>query len=124
MQLSPNFTLEEFSCHDGSPVPAHLMPNLRELVANLQILRDELGEPIHVNSGYRTPSYNKKVGGKPKSQHLQAKAADITVKSKTPKQLAAVIERLIKAGIMLNGGLGTYKGFIHYDVGPKRRWVG
>lgn len=123
MQLSPNFTLEEFNCHDGTAVPAYLMPNLRELVANLQILRDELGEPIHVNSGYRTPSYNKKVGGKPASQHLLARAADITVKSKTPRQLAAVIERLIKAGIMKQGGLGIYPGFVHYDVrGTKARW--
>ena len=123
MQLTTNFSLEEFHCKDGTKVPPEFMPNLRELVANLQILRDYIGEPIHVNSGYRTPAYNKKVGGKPLSQHLQAKAADITAKSYTPKQLAAVVERLINAGKLRFGGLGIYPGFIHVDTRKnKARW--
>lgn len=123
MKLSANFTTDEFKCHDGTNVPPELMPNVRELAANLQALRDYLGEPIHVNSGYRTPAYNKKVGGKPASQHMQAKASDITVKSKSPKQLAAVIEKLIAEGKMKQGGLGIYPGFVHYDVrGKKARW--
>jgi uncharacterized protein YcbK (DUF882 family) len=123
MQLTPNFYREEFDCRDGSKVPAHLMPNVRELAANLQILRNEIGEPIHINSGYRTPSYNKKVGGKPASQHLLAKAADITVKSKTPKQLAAIVEKMIKDKRLWFGGIGIYPGFLHLDVRrSKARW--
>jgi uncharacterized protein YcbK (DUF882 family) len=123
MQLTENFDLEEFACKDGTPVPTHLMANVRLLAYNLQVLRDYLGEPVHVNSGYRTPPYNAKVGGKKKSQHLLAKAADITVKSKTPKQLYAIIEKLISQGKMKQGGLGLYPGFVHYDVRPvKARW--
>lgn len=123
MKLTENFSREEFDCKDGTKVPAELMPNLRELVKNLQVLREDIGEPIHVNSGYRTPAYNKKVGGKPASQHLKAKAADITAKSFTPKQLAARIEKLIAAGKMKQGGIGIYPGFTHYDVrGTKARW--
>lgn len=123
MKLTENFSREEFDCKDGTKVPAELMPNLRELVKNLQVLREDIGEPIHVNSGYRTPAYNKKVGGKPASQHLKAKAADITAKSFTPKQLAARIEKLIAAGKMKQGGIGIYPGFTHYDVrGVKARW--
>lgn len=123
MKLTPNFDLEEFHCRDGTKVPPELMPNVRELAANLQILRDEIGEPVHINSAYRHKAYNKKIGGVPSSQHIQAKAADITVKSYTPKQLAAVVERLIKAGRMKQGGLGIYPGFTHYDVrGTKARW--
>ena len=123
MQLTKNFSLAEFNCHDGTPVPADLIPNVKELAKNLQVLRDEIKEPVRLNSGYRTPSYNKKVGGKPKSQHMLAKAADIVAKSYTPKQLAAVIERFIKAGKMKQGGIGIYPGFTHYDVrGTKARW--
>lgn len=123
MKLTENFSREEFDCKDGTKVPAELMPNLRELVKNLQVLREDIGEPIHVNSGYRTPAYNKRVGGKPASQHLKAKAADITAKSFTPKQLAARIEKLIAAGKMKQGGIGIYPGFTHYDVrGTKARW--
>jgi uncharacterized protein YcbK (DUF882 family) len=123
MQLTKNFTLEEFACKDGTPVPQGLRANVQELANNLQVLRDHIAAVLHVNSGYRTPSYNKKVGGKSKSQHLQAKAADITTKDKSPKQLAAIIEKLIKEGKMKQGGLGIYPGFVHYDIrGIKARW--
>lgn len=123
LQLTKNFNIVEFACHDGSPVPDELIPNVQELANNIQVLRDEIGEALHVNSGYRTPSYNKQVGGKPLSQHLKAKASDLTCKSLTPKQLAAKIEKLIAAKKMKQGGLGIYPGFVHYDIrGTKARW--
>jgi uncharacterized protein YcbK (DUF882 family) len=120
--MTKNFQLSEFACNDGTPVPAELVPNVEKLAVQLQVLRDELGEGIHILSGYRTPSWNKKVGGKAKSQHLQAKAADIITPTKTPKQLKAVIEKLIKQGKMKDGGIGLYPSFVHYDIGPVRRW--
>ena len=123
MMLTPNFLLEEFACKDGTPVPKALRSNVQLLAHNLQVLRDHLKEPIHINSGYRTPAYNSKVGGKPLSKHILAQAADITVKSKTPKQLAKIIETLISSKKMKQGGLGIYPGFVHYDVrGTKARW--
>lgn len=123
MKLTKNFFREEFDCRDGTIVPDNLLPNVQELADNLQVLRDDIGEPIHVNSGYRTPAYNKKIGGAPDSQHKKAKAGDITAKSFTPKQLASRIEKLIKAGRMKQGGIGVYPGFVHYDVrGTKARW--
>jgi uncharacterized protein YcbK (DUF882 family) len=123
MQLTKNFDLAEFACKDGTPVPKALLPNIQLLAANLQVLREYLGEPIHINSGYRTPTYNAKVGGKPNSYHMKAMAGDLTTKSKTPKQLAAIIEKLIAEKKMRQGGLGIYPGFVHYDVrGTKSRW--
>jgi uncharacterized protein YcbK (DUF882 family) len=123
MKLTNNFALEEFACRDGTPVPDKYIDNVKELALNLQVLRDYLGEPVHINSAYRHPAYNKKVGGKPASKHLTAEASDITVKSKTPKQLNAIIEKLIKDGMMKQGGLGLYPGFNHYDIrGTKARW--
>lgn len=123
MKLTQNFSLSEFACRDGSPVPGELLDNVELLAKNLQVLRDYLGEPIHVNSGYRTPAYNAKVGGKPKSKHLTAEAADITVKSKSPRQLVAIIEKLIAQGKLRFGGIGLYPGFVHVDVRKgKARW--
>lgn len=116
MQLTTNFNLAEFACKDGTPVPETLIQNVLKLADQLQILRDSLGESVHINSAYRTSAYNKKVGGKPASQHLLAKAADITVKRKTPKQLAAHIEKLISAGTLKFGGMGIYPGFVHVDI--------
>lgn len=123
--MTENFSLAEFACKDGTPVPKSLLPNVKELAQNLQVLRDYLGEPLSVLSAYRSPAHNAKVGGKPNSMHLQAMAADLSCKSKTPKQLHAIIEKLIADKKMKQGGLGLYKGFVHYDIrGRKARWNG
>ena len=121
--LTSNFSIKEFACKDGSVVPKNYQSNVKKLATNLQVLRDHIGQRIHVNSGYRTPSYNKKVGGASQSQHLYAKAADIRAQTKTPKKLHSIIEKLISGGKMAQGGLGLYSTFIHYDVrGYKARW--
>ena len=123
MKLTENFTREEFDCRDGTKVPAELMPNITKLAGQLQILRDNLGESIYINSGYRSPAYNKRIGGVSNSQHVLGKAADITCKSKTPKQLAAFIEKLISQGVVKFGGIGVYPGFVHVDIrSGKARW--
>lgn len=124
MKLTKNFSRQEFDCKDGTMVPSHLLPNLKELAENLQVLRDYLGVPVTVTgSGYRTRTHNKRVGGAKYSQHLQAKAADINAKGYTPRQLYDVIEKLIAQGKMKQGGLGLYKNFVHYDIrGTKSRW--
>jgi uncharacterized protein YcbK (DUF882 family) len=97
---------------------------LEILSINLEILRAEIKEPVMITgSGYRTKSHNDKVGGAKNSQHLTASGADINAKNYTPKDLAKVIERLIKEGKMVQGGIGVYKGFVHYDIrGTKARW--
>ena len=124
-RLTANFTLQEFACSDGSPVPDKYIVNVEELARNLQIIRDAIGAPLHINSAYRTPSHNARVGGAADSQHLKAKAADITTKNMTPKQLYDLIERLTKAGTLRQGGRGLYKGFVHFDIrGERARWKG
>jgi len=123
MQLTQNFNINEFRCNDGTPVPKRFYTNVATLASQLQILRDELGEPVHINSAYRHADYNRRIGGKPESQHLTASAADITVKSKTPKQLKAIIEKMIKEKKLRFGGIGLYPGFLHVDIREGRaRW--
>lgn len=124
MQLTENFHLSEFDCKDGTPVPDELLPNVKELAKNLQVIRDEIGQPLYISgSGYRTPEHNKKVDGAPKSQHLTASAADISSPGMSPEDLAAVIERLIIEERVKQGGIGVYAGFVHYDIRGKRaRW--
>ena len=122
-KLTENFSLEEFKCNDGSDVPNEYLKNVVELANNLQVLRDFIKKPITINSAYRSPKYNAKVGGAKNSQHLVAKASDLRVEGITPKELANVIEKLIKAGKMKQGGIGVYNTFTHYDIrGTKARW--
>lgn len=123
MQLTKSFTLNEFSCKDGTSVPNEYMENVIELAKNLQVLRDEINIPIAILSGYRPPDYNKEVGGKKASKHMLAQAADIVTRVHTPQQLAFIIEKLIKDKKMKQGGIGIYPSFVHYDVrGTKARW--
>ena len=125
MKLTANFSLSEFKCKDGTDVPTELMPNVKKLANELQKLRDLLDEPIYINSGYRTPSYNKKIGGARNSFHVQAKAADIVVKSLSPKQLHSKIEYFISQGVLNFKGIGLYSTFVHVDVRDKKaRWNG
>lgn len=115
IKVSKNFKLYEFQCKDGS----NLVKVDSVLVNKLQQLRDLIGKPIIVNSAYRTPEYNKKVGGSPNSQHVLGKAADIRVNGLTPKQLANYCEKIEF------GGIGIYKTFVHVDTRQgKARWNG
>lgn len=125
MKLTENFSLHEFRCRDGTDVPEEYMDNVRELAENLQVLRDKIGKPITVISGYRSPEYNKKIDGARRSQHMLAKAGDLIVKGMTPDEVKAEIVQLIKDGKMKKGGVGLYTHFTHYDVrGFNRRWYG
>lgn len=121
--MTKNFSVHEFNCKDGTPVPESLFANVEELARNLQVIRDTIGEPLQILSGYRSPEHNKRVGGKKASYHMKAMAADLTCKSLRPRQLHSVILKLISQGKIKNGGLGLYPGFVHYDIGPaNRRW--
>jgi len=124
-QLTKNFKLSEFRCRDGSDVPDELMDNVLLLAQNLQVLREHVDKPIRVISGYRSKSYNTKISGARKSQHMVAKAADIKISGMTPTEVKAVIVQLIKEGKMHKGGIGLYRTFTHYDTrGWNARWYG
>ena len=124
-QLSKNFKKSEFDCRDGSTTPEDLMDNLRELVENLQIIRDHIDRPMRIISGYRSPKYNRKIKGARRSQHLHALAADLKVNGLTPKELREIIVTLIKEGKIKKGGVGLYTSFVHYDTrGRNARWKG
>lgn len=123
MKLSDNFLLAEFNSKDGSEAPAKVVKNLKILSEQLEALREYLGKPITVTSGYRSPQHNLKIGGALKSYHVLGMAADIRVKGIEPKKVAEAIEFLIKENQMLQGGIGVYKTWVHYDFrGRQMRW--
>jgi uncharacterized protein YcbK (DUF882 family) len=122
-QRAANFALSEFACKDGTPVPSGLIQNVKTLALNLQVLRDSFKSAIRINSAYRHPAYNNSVGGASNSQHLYAKAADITIRGVSPISIKTRIEELINKKKMKQGGVGLYSSFVHYDVrGTMARW--
>ena len=121
--LTKNFSKSEFQCNDGSEMPQEVFNNVEVHAYNLQTIRDFCDATVTINSGYRSPSYNKKVGGATKSQHLTGNAADITIKGYTPSEVADIIEALIRIDAIEEGGVGRYNTFTHYDCrGTKARW--
>lgn len=96
--LSENFTLDEFTRSDKAVELGIINePGEKELAAlrllvnrTLQPLRDKLGVPVHVNSGYRCPELNKAVGGVPTSQHQKGEAADLSIDGKASDILEAL----------------------------------
>ena len=116
-KLSDHFKVKEFACKDGSD-PVFIDENLIDL---LEKVREHFGKPVHVNSGYRTVSYNIRIGGASYSQHCYGRACDIYINGISPKEIAEYVETLIPN----TGGIGIYKTFIHIDTRKtKSRWNG
>ena len=90
-KLSPHFTLGEMTKSNSHPevynIPSHeAIANLKRLCGWLEELRKRYNErygageePIRINSGYRSPQLNRKIGGAATSNHLTGCAADIRV---------------------------------------------
>ena len=84
----------------------------------LDKVRSQLGNrPIYVNSWYRPPHINARVGGAVWSRHQYGDAVDIVSYYFTPVDICKALE------VQHPGGLGKYPGFIHLDWrGYKARW--
>lgn len=61
---------------DNTPT-FEIVDNLNRLADYLDNIREKLGKPILVSSGYRCPVLNKAVGGVANSQHQKGLAADL-----------------------------------------------
>lgn len=103
MNLSKNFTLDEFTHSDTAikkgikNIPDEIsLKNLQLLVSEvLQPLRDKLGVSININSGYRSPQLNLIIGGVSNSQHMLGQAADTTATGITIDEYFNSIKQLV-----------------------------
>lgn len=99
MQLTKNFTLNELTATSTGiyNTPSQdVINSLLALTGNvLQPARERYGKAITVNSGYRSPAVNKRVGGAVSSQHMTGQAVDITAGSKEEnRKLFAILEAM------------------------------
>jgi len=108
-----HFNTQEFACKGTGKVKVS-----PDLVNRLNQLRDYLGVPIHVTSGYRSPEHNRTIqGAAPNSRHLSGEAADIFAEGISTQQLGEAAKKFFG-----DGGIGIYSGHVHVDIGPQRRW--
>jgi uncharacterized protein YcbK (DUF882 family) len=113
MKLSAHFALAEFiSPNDPNQPNQSALANLRELAAVLEIIRARAGRPLKITSGYRSPSYNRAIGGAAMSLHTTGMACDIQAPGDM-LELAALASKIEEIG-----GVGVYpgRGFIHVDI--------
>ena len=109
-KLSESFRVREFACKDGSDEV--IIDN--RLVNYLQRIRNWAGAPLIISSGYRTPSYNAKIGGASHSKHTKGMAADIYVKGreKSIYEIAKYAEAIGILGIERNED----SNYVHVDT--------
>jgi hypothetical protein len=96
MNLTENFTLSEMTKsetalrHDMDNSPDQTaISNLQVLAVHvLQPVRDHYGKGVKVNSGFRHPEVNAKVGGSKTSDHCKGMAADIEIPGVPNAELA------------------------------------
>jgi uncharacterized protein YcbK (DUF882 family) len=111
--LSKHFSSHEFRCKDGSEHPID-----PKLIAMLEQVRAHFDAPVIITSGYRSPDYNRRVGGARNSYHVRGMAADIQVRGIDPARVYAYCDQAFKTG-----GVGKYKTFTHVDCRNSRaRW--
>ena len=119
-KLTSNLTLGEFASKDGYDIvlvhPA--------LLIGFQMVRDKIGVPLRVMSGYRSEKRNREVGGSPSSMHLYGMAIDvcpIVPQTQLDEALGDVERIALEIGM---GGVRWYEknNFVHMDVGTRRTW--
>jgi len=81
-----------------------------KLIYKLQKVRDAVGRPMPITSGYRCPTHNTSIGGVQNSSHTKGLAADISCTTSTGRgQLLAPISQQFDR-------VGIADTFIHADI--------
>ncbi len=125
---SAHFTMGDFiSPADADAVnrgiPQSYWPNIQTVMDRLEVVRKSIGDQdIIIRSGYRSPKYNRRVGGAAGSQHLYGKAVDIYVKDRiiTCSDLANQIYFDDGLKVLFGGyGLGSDTN-VHLDIRERK----
>lgn len=99
---------------ENDPTSQTEVDNIVNTLEQLQKIRDKLGSPITITSGYRGPNVNSKVGGAKQSDHLSGMAADFVCPGfGTPKD---IVNAIISMGI-------PYKQLILENPPGRNGWV-
>lgn len=111
----PNFLLSEFLTRNAKDTATILCLDVMILA---QRIRYAYGSGIGINSSYRSPDYNRSIGGAKDSQHIHGNALDTYPINRNMKSYIKCIEDM-----NIPGGFGKYNSFCHVDVRRyKARW--
>lgn len=122
--FSKHFTYHEMcvtrTSFDNQCVNPLYITNLVRLCDVLEVIRDAVCRPLHVNSAYRSLRVNRAVGGVSTSDHLYGFAADIYVDNMSSLDLFNAIRYVhVTAGVDF-GQVIRYKTFVHVSINTER----
>jgi len=115
-----NYAKSTRNGESNSLPPADLWTNLPPTLWVIDSLRESINLPIRLTSIYRSPAYNKAVGGSSGSFHMKNAAIDFQVDGMSPQQAFNALNKMRHAGSW-QGGLGSYPTFTHCDAGLRGR---
>lgn len=133
MQISKNFTLEEFersaaaaANHINNTASPDIIKNIDRLVHELlQPVRNEWGKPMHINSGYRSAALNDIVGGALNSFHCRGLAADIRITTSTEGRIMAAmfLQRALCDLVILERSKKSYWLHVQLSDTPRHKYL-
>ena len=89
-----------------------IVENLRVLaVSVLDPIREAWGQPLVVNSGYRSPQLNAAVGGVPTSAHMDGCAVDIAISGWSDRKISQLYNLIVS---MVDDGVIDVDQVIYY----------
>ena len=131
MQLSKHLSRAEFERSDAATnygisntMNSGQLAKAIKLAENcFEPIREHLGKPIRVNSGYRSPAVNKRIGGALTSQHSLGEAIDLDLHDRDLFEW--IIDNVTFDQLIFEGGNDTEAAWFHisYREGNNRKQV-
>jgi len=108
------FKLSEFDC----PTDSGSGENMElAFLKKLDNCRELAGIPFKINSGYRSPKHNTKIGGVKNSSHTNIPCNAVDIHAASSEERYRILEAAIKTGF---NRIGIGKNFIHLDTDKKK----
>lgn len=127
MQLTPHFTLEELATTTNKKYKEQNVKEAEKQLGKMYMLagfaervREIVGKPMVITSGYRCNALNRAVGGSSSSQHRLCEAIDFVCNGMTTSQIVCkiVASDLKFQQLILESSNGKY--WVHVGIGSKK----
>ena len=134
MNLTPHFTIEELAGTSNDKYKKLNLLKAQEHMGKMYMLagfaervREIIGKPMIITSGYRCPELNRAIGGAITSQHIFCEAIDFVVKGLRPEDVfnrivtsdlkynQIIIERNKSGSQWVHISIGSYKQKLKFD---------
>ena len=114
MVLAPHFNKRGYTTN--SLPPRRQWKKIAPTLKVIDRMSSEMGRPLEsIISAYRSPRYNRVVGGKSSSLHVRNQALDVKFRGASPRHVASVA-RYLRRKRKFSGGVGQYSSFVHVDT--------